>query len=110
VRGHESLLRARLAGYRPSDVFVHVLAHEPPKRGFLDAEEAIELGGFPEIDIGPADRPELLDLRCLRGARVHVLGRNEQRVRQVARRVTHFHPAEVLASGFGDLLQWRPKA
>lgn len=110
MRGHESLLRARLNGYRPADAFVLVLDHEPATRGPMDPEGCIENGQHPEIAVGLSDCPELLDLRCLRGVRVHVLGLDETRVRQVARRVMHFQPAEVLAAGFGSLLHWRAKA
>ena len=68
MTGHEILLTLRLRGQKPSDVFVMVLDTEPVKRGFMAAEDSINCGGFPEIDISSSDVPNLLDLRCLRGA------------------------------------------
>ena len=67
MTGHEILLTLRLRGQKPSDVFVMVLDTEPVKRGFMAAEDSINCGGFPEIDISSSDVPNLLDLRCLRG-------------------------------------------
>lgn len=94
--GHQALLRLRLQGTRPHAVFVYVLDREPV-RGPYDAEAAINNGGFPEIEIGVSEGPGLLDLRCLRGCRVHVIGENEPRVRAIARRVVEFSPSQVIA-------------
>lgn len=107
MTGHQALLQLRLRGQKPSDVFVMVLDTEPVKRGFMAADQSMA-----EIDIGPSDEPKLLDLRAIRGCRVHVSGPNEARVRAVANRARQFEPTEILAAGFpgGSILRWRPKA
>ncbi|CCJ51962.1 hypothetical protein [Bordetella bronchiseptica] len=109
MTGHEILLTLRLRGQKPSDVFVMVLDTEPVKRGFMAAEDSINCGGFPEIDISSSDVPNLLDLRCLRGVRVHVCGCDAQRVRAVANRVRDFEPSEILAVADGSIIRWKPK-
>ncbi|ARP90304.1 hypothetical protein CAL14_08405 [Bordetella genomosp. 9] len=110
MTGDKALIRARLQGFTPADVFVVVLDVEPSKRGFRAAEESLELTGIPEIDVGPKDIPGTLDLRCIRGARVHVCGEDSRRVRAVASRARLFQPAEILAAVDGAILRWRPKA
>ncbi|MFY2599441.1 hypothetical protein ACOTHJ_21290 [Achromobacter xylosoxidans] len=109
MNGQIAVLAMRKRGQRPSDVFVLVLDAEPTARGFMAAEDSINCGGFPEIDISPTDVPSLLDLRCLRGVRVHVCGRNAQRVRAVANHVREFEPTEILAVADGAILRWKPK-
>lgn len=110
MTGDKALTRARLEGQTPADVFVVVLDTEPAKRGFVAAEESLELTGIPEIDIAPRDVPGTLDLRCIRGVRVHVCGEDGRRVRAVASRARLFQPAEILAAVDGAILRWRPKA
>lgn len=110
MRGHIALTKARLQGYRPDSVVVVVLESDPCTRRFLDAEKSLELTGKPEIDVGPADIPGTLDLRCIRGVPVHVCGEDGRRVRAVASRARLFQPAEILAAVDGAILRWRPKA
>lgn len=109
MNGQIALLAMRKRGQRPSDVFVLVLDAEPQQRGFMAADEAINCGGFPEIDISPSDVTNLLDLRCLRGVRVHICGCDAQRVRAVANHVREFEPSEILAVADGNILRWKPK-
>ena len=106
--GHEAILKLRLHGIRPSAVFVYVLAREP-KRGPYDAEAAISNDCFPEIEIGASEAPGLLDLRCLRDTRVHVVGEDEPRVRAVARRAVEFSPSQVIACGADGPILWNRK-
>lgn len=108
MRGQESILKLRLQGTRPDAVFVYVLDREPT-RGRYDAEHAIDNAMFPEIDIGVSDVPGLLDLRCLRDTRVHVVGLDEQRVRSVARRVVEFSPNQVVCCGADGPIIWNRK-
>jgi hypothetical protein len=110
MTGNKALTRARLQGFTPAEIFVVVLPTEPAKRGFLAAEESLELTGVPEIDVGPGDIPGTLDLRCVRGARVHVCGEDGRRVRAVASRARTFQPSEILAAVDGAIIRWRPKA
>lgn len=110
MTGDKALTRARLLGFTPADVFVVVLDDQPARRGFLDAEQSLDLTGQPEIDIAPADIPGTLDLRCIRGVRVHVCGMDSRRVRAVASRARTFQPSEILAVADGAILRWRPKA
>lgn len=109
MNGQIALLAMRKRRQRPTDVIVLVLDAEPPQRGFMAAEEAISCGGFPEIDISPCDVPSLLDLRCLRGVRVHICGRDAQRVRALANHVRDFEPSEIIAVADGNILRWKPK-
>lgn len=106
--GHQSILRLRLQGVRPEVVFVHVLNCDPT-RGPYDAEHAIDNAMFPEIDIGASEPPGLLDLRCLRDTRVHVVGLDERRVRAVARRAVEFSPNQVIACGADGPIIWTKK-
>lgn len=106
--GHDALLHLRLNGIRPSAVFVYVLDREP-MRGPYDAESAIGNGGFPEIEIGASEVPGLLDLRCLRDTRVHVVGEDEPRVRSVARRAVEFSPSQVIACSADGPIIWNRK-
>lgn len=110
MRGHAALTKARLQGYRPESVVVLVLESDPCTRHFLDAEKSLELTRQPEIDVGPADIPGLLDLRCIRGVPVHVCGEDSRRVRAVASRARAFEPSEILAAVDGAVIRWRPKA
>lgn len=108
MTGQQAILKLRMQGVRPEAVFVHVLDREPI-RGPYDAEHAIDNAMFPEIDIGVSDVPGLLDLRCLRDTRVHVVGLDEQRVRSVARRATEFSPNQVIACGADGPIIWTKK-
>lgn len=108
MRGQESILNLRLHGTKPSAVFVYVLDREPT-RGAYDAEAAISNAMFPEIEIGASEVPGLLDLRCLRGVRVHVVGLDQARVRAVARRAVEFSPSQVIACGADGLIIWNKK-
>lgn len=104
-------MRIRKMGMRPSDVFVQVLQEPPATKGLFDAELAISFGFFPQIDVAPNDQPLTLDLRCLRGVRVHVCGEDQQRVLAVANRAVAFNPAEIIAAGYpGELFLWKPNA
>lgn len=108
MRGRESILKLRLHGTRPDVVFIYVLDREPT-RGRYDAESAIANSMFPEIDIGASELPGLLDLRCLRGTRVHVVGEDESRVRAVARRAVEFSPSRVICCGADGPIIWSKK-
>lgn len=108
MRGHESILNLRLHNTKPEVVFVYVLNREPT-RGRHDSESAIKNGFFPEIEIGASEIPGLLDLRCLRGTRVHVVGEDESRVRSVARRAVEFLPSQVIACGADGPIIWNKK-
>lgn len=108
MRGQEAIVKLRLQGTRPDAVFVYVLDREPT-RGRYDAESAISNSMFPEIEVGAGEAPGLLDLRCLRGTRVHVVGEDESRVRAVARRATEFSPNQVIACGADGPIIWTKK-
>ena len=109
MRGHEAITRLRLANILPSEVFVFVLADRDPATGIADPEDSIANGFFPEVEIGPSEVVGLLDLRFLRGVRVHVIGEAEARVRAVARRATHFHPSTVVACWGDTPIIWSKK-
>ena len=73
MRGHQSLLEARLNGYVCKDVWIHRLADRPDYSYVSDPENLLQNGHLPELHIYDSDRVLALDLRCLMGANVHVV-------------------------------------
>lgn len=79
MKNHEPLIAMRRRGRKPSAVFLVV--------DCAGREEDLR---WPEIDPGmahvaiePHDVPSRLDLRCVIGCNVHVLGFDEERLRAV---------------------------
>lgn len=111
MNGYRTLLNLRMAGYKPAAVFVTVLDSPAPRGFWLNAENAIANGGFPQLDIEPADDVHNLDLRALRGVTVHLGGRDYSRVLDVLEQIIEFEPGEVIfvrAKGFPAILDWTP--
>lgn len=110
MRGHHAIAAMRAGGYAPICAFLHVLAAKPEYRYSTDPETLIEDGLIPEIDILPTENAAALDLRCLTGLQVHIVGTDEARVGQIMRRLTTFTPSQIIAAGFLDglIVRWTP--
>jgi hypothetical protein len=81
MRGHEPLLQMRRSGLRPRTV---TLLTAPGWDRWVSNWPAV-CPEFPELEIAPDETPERLDLRCLIGLPVHVLGTDEARVERIAK-------------------------
>jgi hypothetical protein len=81
MRGHEPLIAMRLQGICPETVHVNVDMPLKPWVTRAWAEEAHRTGAIhAEIAVEPSDAVHRLDLRCLVGLPVFVLGDDPQRV------------------------------
>lgn len=110
--GHNAILALRQQRRMPAAVHVCVLDHVPTYRPWNNPENALENGGFPQIDILPTDEPETLDLRMLRGVTVHLSGYDHHRVMTVLDRMTEFEPARILACRLTtprNIIDWTPE-
>ena len=94
--GFRELLNARLDGYAPSQVWVHVLDNKPDYWLKEDAQDAIANGFHVSLLILPNESTSTLDLFALKGLTVHVAGNNDRRsheiikvCRRYAERVIH---------------------
>lgn len=100
MRGYESIIEARMNQSKITDVWVFVLETNAPVgdyRHYLDPDNCLGYGFYPEVEIYADDNVLKLDLRCLTGLTVHLSGRDEHRVAQVLKRVNEFKPAVVFA-------------
>lgn len=112
--GHQTLIAARMAGYRPTDVWLTSVAGEPAYGRFTHPEA--QLGqmsngrwvGFPDIHVHDDENAAALDLRVVVGLVVHVVAESRARAEQLMARVTEFSPVKVIASGDCGLLLWEP--
>ena len=73
MRGHQSLLEARLNGYVCKDVWIHRFPKRPDYSYAHDPENLLQNGHLPEIHIYGSDRVLALDFRCLMGLNVHIV-------------------------------------
>lgn len=110
MRGQNALTAARLANHEIDTILVVDLPFNPPTSTFLDAENSLQFGPYPEVDLGPTDVPGLLDFRFTAGLRVLLASADEQRARALMRRIKTFSPTEIIAAGFDKILRWTPKA
>lgn len=114
VIGHQSLIAARMAGYKPSDAWLTCLPTEQEYGSFTHPEA--QLGrmtngrwvGYPDIHIHDTENAAALDLRPVVGLVVHILAPRKARAMQLLRRVTVFAPARVIASGAWGIVLWDP--
>ncbi len=81
--GYAELLNARLNGFAPTSVWVHVLDCEPSYYLKRDAEEAIANGFRVSLLILPNESIASLDLNALTGLTVDVTGRNTPRANAI---------------------------
>lgn len=108
MTGHESLIEMRLNGYMPKSAFVTVIEDRPEWGSFSHPDQAMALGGYPDIVIMPEDNPASVDLRCLRGVLVHVAGLNRNRTVAALERIAEFEPLKAIAGGPWGLRAWKP--
>lgn len=114
VIGHQTLIAARMAGYRPTDVWLTSVEVEPAYGRFTHPEA--QLGqmsngrwvGFPDIHVLASESAAALDLRAVVGLVVHVLADSRDRAEQLLSRAAEFSPVKVIASGCWGMLLWEP--
>ena len=81
--GYAELLNARMNGFAPEQVWVHVLDHKPDYWLKQDATDAIANGFRVSLLILPTESISSLDLFALKGLTVHVMGKNERRSHEI---------------------------
>ena len=81
--GYTELLDARLNGFAPASVWVHVLDCEPSFYFKRDAQEAIANGFRVSLLILPKESIAALDLSALTGLTVNVIGQNTPRTHAI---------------------------
>ncbi|MDS1142408.1 hypothetical protein RE432_18395 [Pusillimonas sp. SM2304] len=110
MRGQETIIRMRINGYKPSLVWLLVLQNPCPRSSFLDAEQVVQNGGHPEIQVGSDDIPGTLDLRALTGLTVLLQGVDINRLRLVYARLKEFDPARIITSSPDFIHEYERKA
>lgn len=103
MRGQNTIIRMRLERLKPTMVWVFVLDGPALRRSMLDAENALELGGRPEVQIGADEVPGTLDFRFLTGLTVLLQGQDVERMRLVFARLKEFEPERIITST-GDFI------
>jgi len=98
MRGQDALSRLRMEGCRPALVWLTVLDEPCCRATFLDAENTLAWGDFPEVHVGSDDRIASLDFRPLVGTTVLLQGTDRARLREVWKHLRSFAPARVIAS------------
>lgn len=81
--GYTELLDARLNGFAPASVWVHVLDCEPSYYLKRDAQEAIANGYRVSLLILPKESIAALDLSALTGLTVNAIGQNTPRTHAI---------------------------
>lgn len=102
MKGHENLIKMRLAGKKPSAIWVYL--RDYPN---WDFNWEFACPDKPEVFISPKDNLRLLDLRFAVGLTVHIIGNDEARTRDVlnalqaanAKRVIAVLGAEIIDTG-----------
>lgn len=93
--GHIQIIEARVNGYQPKSVWVHLLDHEPTEFDIRDAEDALQNGFGAQILIAPSEKVKTLKLMAVRGLNVHIIGGDDERVIQMNNQLLNFQPASV---------------
>jgi len=95
--GYTELLDARLNGFAPTSVWVHVLDYEPSFYLKRDAQDAIANGFRVSLLILPKESIASLDLSALTGLIVTVLGQNTPRTHAIVKHCLRY--AEQVING-----------
>jgi len=95
--GYTELLDARLNGFAPASVWVHVLDYEPSFYLKRDAQEAIANGFRVSLLILPKESIAALDLSALTGLTVNVIGQNTPRAHAITKHCRRY--AEQVING-----------
>ena len=88
--GYTELLNARLNGFAPLSVWVHVLDSEPSFYLKRDAQEAIANGFRVSLLILPNKNIASLDLSALTGLTVNVMGQNTPRTHAIIKHCVRY--------------------
>jgi len=92
MKGHENLIKMRLAGKKPNAIWVYLRAY--PK---WDFNWEVFSPDKPEVFIAPEDNIRLLDLRFAVGLTVHIIGNDEVRTRDVLSALVAANAKRVIA-------------
>ena len=100
--GYTELLNARLTGFAPPTVWVHVLDCEPSYYLKRDTQQAIANGFRVSLLILPNESIASLDLSALTGLTVNVIGQNTPRTHAIIKHC-HRYANEVINGSDVDL-------
>jgi len=92
MKGHENLIKMRLAGKKPNAIWVYLRAYP---NWIFNWEFACP--DKPEVFISPEDNIRLLDLRFAVGLTVHIIGNDEVRTRAVLSALVAANAKRVIA-------------
>ncbi|AZR93913.1 hypothetical protein BBB39_09125 [Bordetella trematum] len=112
--GHQSLIGARMAGFRPTDVWLTCVPEGMTYGRFTHPEAQIgqvsdgRFVGQPDIHIHDGENASALDLRPVVGLVVHVVAPSKARALQLMRRAAAFSPAKIIAAGEWGTMLWTP--
>jgi hypothetical protein len=92
MKGHENLIKMRLAGKKPDAIWVYL-------RDYPNWQFNWEFSSptKPEVFISDADNIRLLDLRFAVGLTVHIIGWDEGRIRSVLNALVAANAKRVIA-------------
>lgn len=97
--GYSELLTARLNGFAPVVVWVHVLDLEPSYYLKRDAQEAIGNGFRVSLLILPNESIASLDLSALTGLTADVMGQNTPRTHAIIKHCLRYAEQVIFCSG-----------
>jgi hypothetical protein len=92
MKGHENLIKMRLAGKKPNAIWVYL--RDYPNWQF---NWEFACPDKPEVFISPKDNLRLLDLRFAVGLTVHIIGNDEARTRDVLSALVAANAKRVIA-------------
>lgn len=99
MRGDMAIRELRRMGKKPLQAWVFLLEPGQKPPGFVDPEDLLASGQFPEVHVGPEEPIHALDFRCLTGVTVHLQGGDPARLRAVYVELIRCEPLRVIVSG-----------
>lgn len=96
--GYTELLNARLNGFAPATVWVHVLDCEPSYYLKRDAQDAIANGFRVSLLILPNESIASLDLSALTGLTASVIGQNTPRANAIIKHCLKYAEQVIIGS------------
>lgn len=103
--GHKQIVEARVNGFNPKHVWIHLLNHEPTEFDKRDAEDALLNGFRAQILIAPSENIRTLQLVGVRGLIVHIIAEDDDRAIRMCNHLHRFQPSAVLLCVGGELVQ-----
>jgi len=103
--GYSELLNARLNGFAPLCVWVHVLDCEPSYYLKRDVVEAIANGYRVSLLILPNESIASLDLSALTGLTIDVMGQNTPRTHAIIKHCLRYSEQVIFCSGADLIIQ-----